>query len=259
MNRVYFLIALLTSIDNPVFAQHIQKSSSALVNFSTSCNVNPRTGRCEEKRKENKKSGGCFSGTAEVNLISGKKKMMKDVKIGDNVLTMSGTFQPIIGFLDRMLEEPTNFITLHTNLSSEVTLTESLVIFVKLNEVEKQSKYARDIALGDVLFHEETKSDAEVVQVSSSISFGYFAPLTDSGTLVVDGFLSSCYASYPHWIAHTAMYPARKWPAFFLGDVQEGPSTFVNWVKVIGNLVSVRNSAVTMPILFSIDAVKEEF
>lgn len=200
-----------------------------------------------------------FPGTAEVNLISGKKKMMKDVQIGDNVLTMSGIFEPIIGFLDRKVGEPTSFITLHANISLEVTLTESHVIFVNSDEGEKQSKYARGIALGDVLYHEETKTEVKVVQISSSISVGYFAPLTGSGTVVIDGFLTSCYASYPQWIAHSAMYPARKWPSFFLGDVQEGPSIFVTWVKVIGNLASVRNSAVTIPILFSLDAGKEEF
>jgi hypothetical protein len=217
---------------------------------STSCSRNQRTGICD--------GGGCFPSTAEVILQLGVKKMMKDVKIGDKILSRSGTFEPIIGFLDKRLEKPTTFITLHTNMSSEITLTQSHVIFIQAgNGGEQMSKYARDILLGDVLLNVETETKAEVVEISESISNGYFAPLTESGTLVVDGYLASCYASYPHWIAHTAMYPARSWPAFFLGDVQEGPGAFVTLIKSLGNLGNFRNAA--FPPMFIMDGAKIEF
>ena len=126
MKTCFFLIVMLAliGIDHQVFANNFDAITSqiAIGAFSTSCNKNPRTGKCEGRiREKKKKSGGCFPGTAEVNLISGKMKLMKDVKIGDNVLIMAGTFEPIIGFLDRKIGEPTNFITLRTNISSEVT------------------------------------------------------------------------------------------------------------------------------------------
>ena len=119
------------------------------------------------------------------------------------------------------------------------------------------TKYARDILLGDVLYNEETGTKPEVVEISESIANDYYAPLTDSGTLVVDGFLASCYASYPHWVAHLAMYPARTWPAFFLADVQEGPGAFVTLIKSVGNLGNFRNAA--FPPMFMMDAAKIEF
>ena len=38
----------------------------------------------------------------------------------------------------------------------------------------------------------------EVVAVKKVKVSGYWAPLTSSGTLLVDGFLASSYASFPH-------------------------------------------------------------
>ena len=191
-------------------------------------------------------------------MASGVKKMMRDVKIGDKILSESGNFEPIVGFLDKRIGQTTTFLTLHTNMSSEITLTGSHVIFIQASNGGKQmSKYARDIVLGDVLINEETGTKAYVVDISESILNGYFAPLTGSGTLVVNGFLASCYASYPHWVAHMAMYPARIWPAFFLANDQEGPGAFVAAMKSVGNFVNFRNDG--SPPMFMMDAAKMEF
>ena len=125
--------------------------------------MNTRTGACYQS--------GCFPPTGKVILKSGVKKMMKDVKIGDNILGRSGAFEPVLGFLDKRLGRPTTFITLHTNMSSEITLTRSHVIFVQArNGGEQMTKYARDILLGDVLYNEETGTKPEVVEISESIA-----------------------------------------------------------------------------------------
>ena len=67
-----------------------------------------------------------------------------------------------------------------------------------------ESLYAGQLAVGDQLVQlKEGGSDdivhaVEVLLVKEVWDSGYWAPLTSSGTLLVDGFLASCYASFPH-------------------------------------------------------------
>eukprot|EP00092_Neocalanus_flemingeri_P071049 GFUD01087279.1.p1 GENE.GFUD01087279.1~~GFUD01087279.1.p1 ORF type:complete len:286 (-),score=37.20 GFUD01087279.1:79-936(-) len=218
---------------------------------SSSCNRNPRTGECE--------SSGCFPGSSVLTLRSGIRKNMTEIQIDDEVLVHGlGIFQPILGFLDLNHGKETDFIHIKTNMSTAISLTPSHIIFTQSTEEGKMiKKYAGKVMLGDVIFNAEQGKNAEVIKISKFSSVGYYAPLTKSGTLVVDGYLASCYASYPHWVAHTALYPARTWPGIFLGDTQEGTGTYLTMLKTLGNMVNLRNMAV--PALIVMDAVKEEF
>ena len=182
---------------------------------------------------------------------------MKNIKIGDQILTNSGTYSPVIGWLDIKRETETLFLYIQTNVSS-ISLTASHIIFTSSDvEDEVGSKYGSELKIGDILIHEETGGKVEIIKITSYLSSGYFASLTESGTIVVDGYLASCYASYPHWVAHTAFYPARTWPGVFLGNVQEGTGTYVTFLKSLGNLFNLRKSAV--PTLLLMDNAEDEF
>lgn len=58
-----------------------------------------------------------------------------------------------------------------------------------------------------------------------SISLGMYAPLTRTGTIVVDGILASNYATpslevrLPHWLAHVGLLPVRLFHALGLASV----------------------------------------
>lgn len=50
----------------------------------------------------------------------------------------------------------------------------------------------------------------KIIAVKSVFKRGYFAPLSFSGTLIVNGFFVSCYADIEsHDLAHKGMFPLR--------------------------------------------------
>ena len=82
--------------------------------------------------------------------------------------------------------------------SQAVTLTASHVVFTK-----NSTMYAGDLVPGDTLLHWDGVEIEEVerTEIKTRQESGFWAPLTRSGTLLVDGFLMSCYASYPHKVS----------------------------------------------------------
>lgn len=199
---------------------------------------NYETGQWETKSCH---GSGCFSGNSSVHLISGATKQIRDLTIGDHVLTEAGIYEPFIGWLDIMWDKDTHFLTLFTASLQSVTLTASHQIFVKKEENSKAiTKYASEIQEGDLLINKYGDTEA-VTKISISQESGYFNPLTESGTIVVDHFLTSCYGSYPHNLAHALLYPLRKLPYIFL-TADEGTGMYIKMVKTIGNCLNVRNS-----------------
>ena len=63
--------------------------------------------------------------------------------------------------------------------------------------------YAGDLVAGDILLHwdGDQMEEMEITEIKTSQESGFWAPLTRSGTLLVEGFLMSCYASYPHRVS----------------------------------------------------------
>ena len=64
-------------------------------------------------------------------------------------------------------------------------------------------------------------------------------PLTKEGHLVVNGILSSCYASFPHDLAHIAMVPMQWFPEvieWFFG-LENGSQSYVDIIKELGRLM----------------------
>ena len=122
-------------------------------------------------------------------------------------------------------------------------MTGSHIIFSRSREdVTMTPKYAQDVRVGDLLVQEDTGQEAEVMAISQYSSVGYYSPLTYEGTMVVDGYLASCYASFPHYVAHAALAPARAWPSLVLGDQNRGTPAFVSAIKTMGHLLNLRNT-----------------
>ena len=122
--------------------------------------------------------------------------------------------------MDRSASKLAIFLNVSTNTSS-ITLSASHVIFRATKSGSIESIYAGDLQKGDKLV--KSKSDKlmeeeEVVNIETVRESSYWAPLTKEGTLLVDGFLVSSYASYPHQASEMLMAPVKMFPKLLLDD-----------------------------------------
>ena len=164
---------------------------------------------------------GCFPETAKVHLEGGRTKPMKDLQIGDKVASMDSSgrlvYSKVVTFLDIKPSRFNTFISIETkNPAAEVAITETHLIY-QLNKhaLQETAVYARDLKAGDLVYVQngsafEKFTAGRVVRVKKSQGKGAYAPLTETGSIVVDNVLCSCYAviSDPH-VAHWSFAPLR--------------------------------------------------
>ena len=84
-----------------------------------------------------------------------------------------------------------------------------------------ESVFADQIETGDKLvsWKGSKMTEETVVAVEPAVEKGTWAPFTMEGTLLVDGLLASCYASFPHAVSDMALAPVvRMFPRILLDD-----------------------------------------
>lgn len=180
-------------------------------------------------------TGNCFPSNASIRLHDGTRRSMLELRVGDRVATIDTNtglliYSPIILFLDR--SESINvdnyrLITLADRTSirisadhliyrcddnSKSSIDESIVAFVDRFVAVR----SRSIRIGDRLLVIDTNGRhlSSVVDVTIVSDSGAFAPLTSSGTMIVDDVVVSCYASIDNeHLAHAIMAPIRLFDA----------------------------------------------
>ena len=66
------------------------------------------------------------------------------------------------------------------------------------------------------------------------LDIGLAAPLTEEGTIVVDGTLASCYAEISsHMIAHAAFFPVRLGPSLLDTEDTQHEEGIRTYAKVL--------------------------
>lgn len=177
------------------------------------------------------KSGGCFPGGASVTLEGGGTKTISDLQPGERVLALAGggdgaaaqlVYSEVLAFLDRDPGSWTLFYTLHTRAGPRLSLTAAHLLFVAEGNCSEGAEpaagalktvYASHARAGQCLLVSRGHGQArlsQITRVTSRGARGAFAPLTQQGTLVVDGVAASCYAVVEqHSLAHWAFSPLR--------------------------------------------------
>eukprot|EP00039_Didymoeca_costata_P013651 m.211292 g.211292 ORF g.211292 m.211292 type:complete len:445 (+) comp15834_c0_seq1:64-1398(+) len=152
----------------------------------------------------NEEKANCFSGASKIRLQNGKQKQMSDLCVGDFIQDAEGEFVQVFAFLHRDTNQKATFKQLETD---EGVLTCSSQHYVFTN---KGAVPASNVALHDKI-RCASGDMKEVVSIKEVEDTGVYAPLTTSGTLVVNNLQCSCYADYgfSHEVAHGAMFPWR--------------------------------------------------
>jgi len=108
-------------------------------------------------------------------------------------------------------ESSAEFLSLHCN-DDELLISLDHLVFTGNGDPISAQK----VQIGDTLVKVRREDHAvEIVSVTNiqrKTLKGIFAPLTKSGTLLVNGFLVSCYAHVKsHEVAHASLAPLRFW------------------------------------------------
>ena len=104
------------------------------------------------------------------------------------------------------------FQTLHDSAGHQISLTSSHLIYVKEKGYVKSSSGNVGDSLQIFSATLDRLVDFKVSRVNYELKRGYIAPLTNQGTLLVNGVLASCYAEInSHYLADVAMTPLKLW------------------------------------------------
>lgn len=165
--------------------------------------------------------GGCFPGWARVMTAGGVQKSLSSLAPGDQVMALSGTgqvvYSQVLLFLHRDGVSRSTFLSLETEDGNRLAVTPHHLVFLsahcRSNSSDYRAQFANRAQKGDcVLVHsaEGHVRPSRITSVTIEDSTGVYAPLTEAGTLFVEGVLASSYALVEdHGLAHWAFGPVR--------------------------------------------------
>uniref|UniRef100_A0A914DVA1 Uncharacterized protein n=1 Tax=Acrobeloides nanus TaxID=290746 RepID=A0A914DVA1_9BILA len=144
----------------------------------------------------------CFSGDMLIRTKRGQI-FMDELKIGDFVESADENitiFSEVTSFLHRLSGTTAYFIEIETEVGNMIKLTPQHFIYKTNCEATDMSKirvvYAENVHIGDCLLRQMPNggfTPARVTQIQILEEIGIFAPMTESGNIVVNGILASCY------------------------------------------------------------------
>lgn len=167
--------------------------------------------KCESCLKETKTCGcngnfdpdadgwGCFSAKATVRVLDSNKQGVSEVTmdkvfIGDMVLTADDAFEPVYAFGHFNSNKVSDFVQIYTKGNKkplEMTINHLVFAANKAHPVTADS-----LQVGDLVYSGSSNTPVVINKIKSTVrKDGVFAPLTPSGTILVDGVLASTYVS----------------------------------------------------------------
>ena len=200
-----------------------------------------------EEVKQSSNDDECFPANAIVFTQDGQKEM-KSLRPGDRVLTLTGkgqkVFTEVITFLHYHPDHDGSYIVLKSESGTSLTVSPNHLIYttgagdgdVKQDQLDTKATYAGILKSGDkiILVSKDKMETDSIESVRHVRSHGLYAPLTRSGTIVVDGVLASCYANFPNQcVAHVALAPLRLQCRFVKANIPKGVHPYARFLHSV--------------------------
>ena len=200
-----------------------------------------------------RRRGGCFPGSATFVDKHGLHRKINSMHIGEVVQVSSNDkirSEPVITFIHREPDLMQEFLKITTlKEGKSLTITQDHLLFVE-KEGQVATIPARDVIIGDTVYvrddHVALKKDA-VQSISRVHEKGVYAPVTLSGTILVDDVHTSCYFDVlSHEWSHRAMGVARAvhhvspWMLQWLSRVGEKDG-FPGWCRLAHKMLTCLN------------------
>jgi hypothetical protein len=134
----------------------------------------------------------CFSGANTVEVEGKGMILMHDLKIGDLVKTSHehDQFSRVYSFAHIDRDTEAEFLQIYAqDLHHPLEITAEH--FLSIGSNDKKLIRAKDVQVGNVLGH----NNQVVTKIASVQRRGFYAPITESGEILVSGISASCYAS----------------------------------------------------------------
>ncbi|XP_039260050.2 sonic hedgehog protein-like isoform X1 [Styela clava] len=190
--------------------------------------------------------GGCFAGDSVAYRPDGTTVQMSQLLPGDSILSVDWrgrvVVDKIISFMDRIppskkkdIQSSMKFLQISTENGNVLKLTRNHLLYaIKSQDPDSDIDtgqdrlnsakfiYAESVEVGDYVLethassnktnflHRKTKLSRVGSVTAVTSDNGAYAPLTEQGTILVNGVAASCYAVFnSHKIAHWTMAPLR--------------------------------------------------
>lgn len=113
----------------------------------------------------------------------------------------------LVTFIHRDAKNLYPYAKITTEDDNTIEISSRHLIYCKTEEGSIKFLWPKDLKIGDSLIKND-KTFLKIKSIEKVVKKGRYAPLTSNGTLIVNGFLVSCYAEYEsHNAAHLAFKP----------------------------------------------------
>jgi Hint module/Trypsin len=193
----------------------------------------------------------CFSGANMVEVQNVGPVWMSQLKVGDYVKSgQANQYTQVYGFGHHDHSQETEFLQIRfvNLLKAPLEISARHYVFIDTNDKQEKSssmvKTASDVIVGDMLSGQKVQSIVKVKR------HGIYAPLTQSGDIMVNHIRVSNYVEIlppsfgwnQNTIAHFVYYPQRLYCSFFLpmcqNEIQQnGYGSYTAIVLAIGAVI----------------------